>query len=43
MRGTFSSEKDALNISLDIGCERIHKNKERWLPYKNENNLHKYT
>ncbi len=42
MRGTFSSEQDALNKSLELGCEGIHKKKEKWLPCENEKELHKY-
>ena len=42
MRGTFSSEQDALKRSLELGCEGIHKNQEKWLPCQNEKELHKY-
>ena len=42
MRGTFSSEQDDLKRSLELGCEGIHKNQEKWLPCKNEKQLHKY-
>ena len=42
MRGTFSSEKEAEDKSLELGCEGIHKNQEKWLPCKNEKELHKY-
>ena len=42
MKGTFSSEQDAENRSLEIGCKGIHKNQDKWLPCKNENELHKY-
>ena len=42
MRGTFSSEQDAENRSLEIGCEGIHKNQDKWLPCKNEKELHIY-
>ena len=34
MKGTFSSEQDAENRSLELGCEGIHKNKDKWLPCK---------
>ena len=36
MRGTFSSEIEALNKSLELGCIGIHQNKDKWLPCKNE-------
>ena len=42
MRGKFSSELDALNRSLELGCEGIHKNQDKWLPCENEKELHKY-
>ena len=42
MKGTFSSEQDAENRSLELGCEGIHKNKDKWLPCKNEKELHIY-
>ena len=42
IRGTFSSEKEAKNRSLELGCEGIHKNQDKWLPCKNEKELHIY-
>ena len=42
MKGTFSSEQEAKNKSLEIGCEGIHKNKGKWLPCKSEKELHMY-
>ena len=42
LRGTFISEEEAENRSLELGCEGIHKNKDKWLPCKNEKELHKY-
>ena len=42
MKGIFSSEQEALKRSLELGCEGIHKNQDRWLPCKNEKELHKY-
>ena len=42
MRGTFSSKQDAQNRSLQLGCEGIHKNQDKWLPCKNEKELHIY-
>ena len=41
-RGTFLSEKDAKNRSLELGCEGIHKNQDKWMPCKNEKELHIY-
>ena len=35
MRGTFLSEEDAENRSLELGCEGIHKNQDKWMPCKN--------
>ena len=40
MRGKFISEEDAQNRSLELGCEGIHKNQDKWLPCKNEKELH---
>ena len=42
MKGTFSNEKDAEKESLELGCKGIHKNQDKWLPCKNENELHRY-
>ena len=42
MKGTFSSEEEAENKSLELGCEGIHKNQDKWLPCKNEKELHLY-
>ena len=42
MKGTFSSEQKAINRSLELGCEGIHKNQDKWLPCQNEKELHKY-
>ena len=42
IRGTYLSEEEAINRSLDLGCEGIHKNKDKWMPCKNEKELHIY-
>ena len=42
MRGTFSSEQEAVKRSLELGCEGIHKNQDKWMPCKNEKELHIY-
>ena len=41
-RGKFLSEEDAEKRSLELGCEGIHKNQDRWMPCKNEKELHMY-
>ena len=41
-RGTFLSEENAEKRSLELGCEGIHKNQDRWMPCKNEKELHIY-
>ena len=40
MRGIFLSEEQAEKRSLELGCEGIHKNQDRWMPCKNEKELH---
>ena len=40
IRGTFSSEQEALKKSLELGCKGTHKNKDKWLPCENEKELH---
>ena len=40
MRGTFLSEEDAENRSLELGCEGILKNQDKWMRCKNEKELH---
>ena len=42
MRGKFSSEKEAEDKALELTCEGTHKNQDKWLPCKNEKELHKY-
>ncbi len=42
MKGTFSSKQEAENRSLELGCEGTHKNRDKWLPCKNEKELHLY-
>ena len=42
MRGTFLSEEEAENRSLELGCEGTHKNQDKWMPCKNEEELHLY-
>ena len=42
MRGTFSSEQEAENRSLELGCDGIHQNQNKWLPCENEKELHRY-
>ena len=42
MRGTFLSEEEAEKSALELGCEGIHKNLDKWMPCKNEKELHIY-
>ena len=42
MRGTFLSKEEAKNRSLELGCEGIHMNQDKWMPCKNEKELHIY-
>ena len=42
MRGNFLSEEEAEIRSLELGCEGIHKIQDRWMPCKNEKELHIY-
>ena len=42
MKGTFTSDQDAEKRSLELGCKGIHKKKDKWLPCKNEKELHRY-
>ena len=42
MKGIFSIEEDAKKKSLELGCAGIHKSQGKWLPCKNEKELHKY-
>ena len=42
MKGTFSSEQEALTKSLELGCNATHKNMDKWLPCENEKELHKF-
>ena len=42
MRGTFLSEEDAKKKSIELGCEGLHKNQDKWMPCKNEKELHIY-
>ena len=42
VKGTFSTEKEAEKKSLELGCEGIHKNQDKWLPCEDEKELHRY-
>ena len=42
MRGTFLSEEEAEKKSLELGCKGTHKNQNKWMPCKNEKELHIY-
>ncbi len=42
MRGEFLYKEDAKKRSLELGCEGIHKNQDKWMPCKNEKELHFY-
>tara|TARA_A100001388_G_scaffold70156_1_gene49715 strand:- start:268 stop:405 length:138 start_codon:yes stop_codon:yes gene_type:complete len=42
MRGKFSTEEEAEKKSLELGCVGIHKNQDKWLPCKNEKELHNF-
>ena len=42
VKGTFSTEKEAEKKSLELGCEGIHKNQDKWLACENEKELHRY-
>jgi len=42
MRGTFLYEEEAEKRALELGCEGIHKNQDKWMPCKNEKELHIY-
>jgi len=36
MRGAFLSEEEAEKRSLELGCDGIHKNQDKWMPCKKE-------
>jgi hypothetical protein len=42
MRGTFLSQEDAKNRSLELGCKGTHMNQDKWMPCKDEKELHIY-
>jgi len=42
MRGKFLSEEEAEKRALELGCEGVHKNQDKWMPCKNEKELHIY-
>ena len=42
IRGTFSSEQEALKKSLELGCKGTHKNQDKWLPCENEKESRKF-
>ncbi len=42
MRGKFLSVEEAEKRALELGCEGIHSNKDKWMPCKNEKELHIY-
>jgi len=42
IRGIFLTQEDAKNRSLELGCEGIHMHKDKWMPCKDEKELHIY-
>ena len=42
LRGTYLSEEDAEKRSLELGCKGVHKKQDKWMPCKNEKELHIY-
>ena len=40
--GTLYSQQKAINRSLELGCEGIHKIQDKWMPCKSEKELHIY-
>ena len=42
MAGIFLSEEEAEKSALELGCVGIHKNQDKWMPCKNEKELHIY-
>ena len=42
IRGTFLSGEEAEKRAQELGCEGIHKNQDKWMPCKNEKELHIY-
>ena len=42
IKGMYSLEKNAEKKASELGCIGIHKNQDKWLPCRNEKELHKY-
>ena len=40
IRGIFLTQEDAKNRSLELGCEGIHMKQDKWMPCKDEKELH---
>ena len=41
-KGMYSNKDNAIERSLELGCIGVHKNKDKWLPCKGEEELHEY-
>ena len=40
--GIFETEEKANEKSLELGCYGTHKKKDKWLPCRDEKELHKF-
>ena len=40
IKGTYLSQEDAKNRSLELGCEGIHMKQDKRMPCKDEKELH---
>ena len=41
-KGIFETEEKANEKSLKLGCSGTHKKKDKWLPCRDEKELHKF-
>jgi len=40
-RGMYETKEEAIERSIEVGCDGYHKNGKKWMPCENESELHK--
>ena len=40
-KGLYSTEQEALERAQQIGCDNVHRNNGRWMPCRDERELHR--
>lgn len=41
-RGLYDTQQEAAQRARELGCEGTHLNRDKWMPCRNEAELHRY-